>query len=145
MGTINQAGLDLIKSFEGCQLSAYRDIVGVLTIGYGHTGSDVYDGQVISQDEADALLLSDLANFEADVTSYVATTINGNQFAALVSFAYNLGISALHGSTLLRLVNQGDFDDAALEFPKWDKAGGQVVLGLARRRAAEQQLFLTPC
>jgi lysozyme len=79
------------------------------------------------------------------VSTMVTGPVNQNQFDALISFAYNLGLGALHGSTLLRLVNQGDMEDAANEFPKWDHAGGVAVAGLTRRRLAEQQLFSTPC
>jgi lysozyme len=140
---IAEPGIDLIKSFESCRLTAYKDIVGVLTIGYGHTGADVEEGQEITQDEADALLASDLSTFENGVTRALKVTINQNQFDALVSFAYNLGVHALVNSTLFRLVNQSAFDKAALEFVKWDKAGGKVVPGLLRRRTAERDLFLS--
>ena len=141
MRQINQAGLDLIKSFEGCKLKAYRDQVGVLTIGYGHTGNDVSEDQVIDQDRADQLLLNDLSRFCLGVESSVTVYISDNQFAALVSFSFNLGLGSLRSSTLLKLINEGNLDGAALEFVKWNKAGGVVNPGILRRRQAEQALF----
>jgi lysozyme len=142
-GKLNQAGLDLIKSFEGLSLTAYDDGTGVLTIGYGHTGSDVYSGEHITQQQAEDLLKKDLQTFETGVQKLVTVPLNPNQFAALVSFAYNVGLSALSGSTLLSLLNQGNYPGAADEFPKWDRAGGQELPGLLRRREAERSLFLS--
>ena len=140
MRTINDLGLALIKSFENCKLEAYQDQVGVWTIGWGHTGN-VYAGQEITQDEADALLETDLTKFENGVSNLVKVPITDNQFAALVSFAFNLGLGALGGSTLLKLVNAQDIDGASLEFLKWDHAGGKPSDGLLRRRTAESMLF----
>lgn len=142
MPSINQAGLALIKSFEGCELTAYRDAVGVLTIGYGHTGPDVHPDQVITQKQADYLLATDLIKFETAVSGLLERSVTPNQFAALVSFAYNLGAGALQTSTLLRLTNKGDFVGAAKQFSRWANAGGQQLEGLVRRRAAEAALFL---
>lgn len=139
---MNAAGIKLIKDFEGCKLKAYKDIVGVLTIGYGHTGPDVFEGQVITQEEAERLLRDDLEAFEVGVARLVKVALTENQYAALVSFAYNLGLGALGGSTLLKLLNKGDPEGAALEFTKWSHAGGRVVAGLVRRREAEKALFL---
>lgn len=139
---INQAGLDLIKSFEGCRLAAYRDIVGVLTVGFGHTGDDVTRGLVIDQPTADALLESDLYKFEQGVSSLLQAAVTDNQFSALVCFAYNLGLHALAGSHLLKKVNASDLS-AKDEFLKWDRAGGVVVPGLLRRRTAERALFIS--
>ncbi|OHX12597.1 muraminidase [Chromobacterium sphagni] len=140
----NAAGLALIKKFEGLRLIAYQDMVNVWTIGYGHTGSDVKPGQVITQAQADQLLAGDLARFEAGVGRLVKVSLNANQFAALVSFSYNLGLANLQSSTLLKLLNQRDYAGAAGEFPRWDRAGGQEVPGLQRRRQAEQALFQAP-
>ena len=140
---ISQTGIDLIKSFEGCSLKAYRCPANVLTIGYGHTGG-VKEGQVITQQEAERLLRVDLGSYEAAVNKYVKTVINQNQFDALVSFAYNCGCGALQKSTLLKLLNKGDYRSAADQFYLWNKGGGQVLKGLVRRRAAEKELFLTP-
>ncbi|MGD1827322.1 Lysozyme [Chromobacterium violaceum] len=140
----NAEGISLIKQFEGFRLAAYQDMVGVWTIGYGHTGPDVKAGQTITQQQADQLLAADLEKFETGVGQLVAVPLNANQFAALVSFSYNLGLGNLRSSTLLRLLNQGDYAGAAAQFPRWNRAGGQVVAGLTRRRLAEQALFNSP-
>jgi lysozyme len=145
---INQAGLDLIKSFEGYEkkiagstdVKAYRDIVNVLTIGYGHTGSDVHDGLRITQAQAENLLRGDLATAERIVTNAVKVALSDNEYAALVSFVFNTG--SLPGTTLLRMLNAGDRAGAADQFLRWNKAGGSVVEGLTRRRKAERALFL---
>jgi GH24 family phage-related lysozyme (muramidase) len=139
--TINQDGLNLIKSFEGLYLDAYIDPVGVWTIGYGHT-EGVYEGMTITEAEAEELLRKDLAEFEAAVSEAVQVSLNDNQFSALVSFTFNLGAGSLFESTLLKLLNQGDFQGAADQFPRWNKAGGQELPGLTRRRQAERALFL---
>lgn len=144
MPQINNAGLELIEKFEGCSLTAYYDPVGVLTIGFGHTGPDVFDGETISQTQADNLLQNDLERFEKGVNDLVARDLTPNQFAALVSFAYNLGIGALQSSTLLRMVNEGNFSGAAAQFGRWVFAGGQELEGLVARRQAEARLFQTP-
>lgn len=146
MTSINQAGLDLIKEFEGCKLTTYRDTANVLTIGYGHTGPDVYQGQTISQDEADTLLKLDLHEAESQVESALRVPVSPNQFAALVSFQFNTG--HLVGSTLLRRLNSGFPVAAAEHFEDWSKdhEGGKLVVskGLLRRRTAERALFLAP-
>lgn len=138
---INQAGLDLIKQFEGLRLEAYVCPAGVLTIGYGTT-SGVKKGDRITAEQAEALLRKDVEKFEKAVNAAVTVPLNGNQFSALVSFTYNLGAGALQKSTLLKLLNQGNYDAAAQEFLKWNKAGGKVLTGLVRRREAERTLFL---
>ncbi|MGH6803602.1 MAG: glycoside hydrolase family protein [Methyloceanibacter sp.] len=144
--TINRAGLDLIKSFESLRLKAYRDPVGIWTVGYGHTGPDVYPGLEISKPEAEQLLADDLRESEEGVRELVAVPLNDNQFAALVSFAFNAGGGALKGSTLRRKLNKKDYKGAAGEFPKWIYGtikGKKVLLpGLVRRRAQERNLFL---
>ncbi|MGD1824861.1 Phage-related lysozyme (muramidase), GH24 family [Chromobacterium violaceum] len=140
----NAAGISLIKQFEGVRLAAYQDMVGVWTIGYGHTGPDVKAGMTITQQQADQLLAADLEKFETGVRKAVIVPLNANQFSALVSFSYNLGLGNLRSSTLLRLLNKGDYEGAAAQFPRWNRAGGQAVPGLTRRRKAEQALFLTP-
>lgn len=139
---LNQAGRDLIKRFEGCKLKAYRDSVGILTIGYGHTGDDVTVGQQISQQEADNLLNSDLDKFCKGVECVVTTELNDNQFSALVALAYNIGLGNLKKSNLLKKLNARDFSGALESWLKWNKAGGQVLKGLTARREAEKQLFL---
>jgi GH24 family phage-related lysozyme (muramidase) len=138
---INPSGLKLIKTFEGLELNAYQDAVGVWTIGYGHTKT-AKKGMTISEAQAEELLKADLDLFEVAVADAVKVTINDNQFSALVSFAFNLGPRNLSRSTLLKLLNNGNIQGAADEFPKWNKAGGQVLRGLTRRRNAERALFL---
>jgi len=139
---INAAGLELIKSFEGLRLNSYRDAVGVWTIGYGHTRT-AGPGQRISFNQATALLREDVSTFEKAVTRAVRVPITDNQFAALVSFAYNVGSGALSSSTLVRRLNSGDKFGAANEFLRWNRAGGRVLAGLTRRREAERTLFLS--
>ncbi|MEN6082881.1 lysozyme [Chromobacterium piscinae] len=137
----NAAGIRLIQQFEGLRLAAYQDMVGVWTIGYGHTGPEVKKGLTITQQQADQLLAADLETFETGIGKAVTVPLSANQFSALVSFSYNLGLGNLRSSTLLRLLNQGDYAGAAAQFPRWDRAGGQPVAGLLRRRQAEQVLF----
>lgn len=138
---IGKAGLDLIKSFEGWKDTAYICPAGVLTIGWGSTGPHVKPGMKITQERGEALLRADLSRFEAAVTRLVTVPISQNQYDALVSFAFNLGEGNLAKSTLLKRVNARDFAGAANEFGKWNRAGGVVLAGLTRRRAAEAALF----
>ena len=138
---INDAGKELIKNFEGCRLKAYKDIVGILTIGYGHTGNDVSEGLEIDSGAANDLLDKDLEKFSDGVSDLLEVDTTDNQFAALVAFAYNVGLNALSGSTLLKKLNAGDPDGAAEQFARWSRAGGKVVEGLERRREAEANLF----
>ncbi|MFZ1989399.1 MAG: lysozyme, partial [Alphaproteobacteria bacterium] len=145
--SINDAGLDLIKTFEGLATEAYVDPVGILTIGYGHTGN-VKAGDTISAQQADEMLMHDLAGFEHGVANLVKVAVNDNEFSALVAFAYNVGLNALKGSTALKRLNVGDIIGAADALEWWNKGkvnGKLYVLpGLARRRAAEKALFLRP-
>ena len=136
----SQKGLDLIKSFEGLRLSAYKDVVGVVTIGYGTT-SGVKMGDTITKERAEELLREDVARFESQVLRLVKVPLTQGQHDALVSFVYNLGAGNLSNSTLLRLLNAGDYAGAAAQFDRWNKAGGKVLAGLVRRRAAERALF----
>jgi lysozyme len=144
----NQAGVDLIKEFEGLRLRAYRCPAGVLTIGYGTTvyptGRKVQMGEQITAEQAEEYLRSDLRAFEREVERMVLVPLNSNQFAALVSFAYNLGAEALRKSTLLRLLNAHNYAGVAEQFARWTYAAGKQLPGLVRRRAAERALFLTP-
>lgn len=150
---INTAGLNLVKTFEGLRLQAYQDQVGVWTIGYGHTGPDVYDGLRISIGEADDLLRQDMADAESAVRTAVADhPTTDNQFAAMVSLCFNIGPggarSGFRQSTVLKFHNSGAFDKAGEAFLLWNKVhrdGALVVSdGLARRRRAEQTLYLSP-
>jgi lysozyme len=143
---LSNKGLDLIKQFEGCELKAYICPAGVLTIGYGHTGSDVKQGMVITEAQATTLLRKDVAKCETGVTTLTATgaPINQNQFDALVSFAYNCGINALGSSTLLRKVKAKPSDKTiALEFARWNKSVGKILPGLTTRRHAESKLYFS--
>jgi lysozyme len=139
---INQKGLDLIKSFEGCKLKAYQDIRGIWTIGYGHTGSEVKEGMEITQEQADGLLKENLHYFENGVDHFTSEPLNENQFSAMVCFSYNCGLGSLVHSSILKCVNAGDFQGAADSFLLWNKSGGMEVPGLTRRREAERELFL---
>lgn len=139
---INQSGLDLIKYYEGLRLVAYKDLIGKWTIGYGHTET-THEGQSISESRATELLMKDIERFEKGVEKLLTgPSINDNQFSSLVSFAYNLGLSNLGSSTLLKIVNHGNYPAAANEFIKWCKAGGKEIPGLLARRRAERDLFL---
>jgi GH24 family phage-related lysozyme (muramidase) len=144
---ISNNGINLIKQFEGCKLQAYQDSVGVWTIGYGWTqpveGKPVAKGMAITQQKANILLTEGISQYEKGVTNLVTVPVNQNQFDSLVDFAYNLGVNALKGSTLLKKLNAGDYAGAAAEFPKWNKAGGKELAGLTRRREAEKSLFLS--
>lgn len=138
----SQNGIELIKKFEGCELTAYRDAVGVLTIGYGHTG-DVKEGQKITKKKAEELLIKDLEKFETGVNLLILAKyrFNQNEFDALVSFAYNLGLGNLKKLTNNGKRNKGQIADA---IPLYNKAGGKVLSGLVKRRKAEHDLFCTP-
>ncbi|MCA8110270.1 lysozyme [Burkholderia cepacia] len=150
----SKTGLQLTEQFEGCRLTAYQDSVGVWTIGYGHTGQDVYKGLTITQEKAEQLLLQDIAKASAAVNRLVTLDRAGaadtdglpdltqDEFDALVDFTFNLGAGRLAGSTLLKKLNAGDIEGAAAEFPKWIYAGGKVLAGLVKRRDAERALFL---
>jgi GH24 family phage-related lysozyme (muramidase) len=144
---INEAGLELIKSFEGRQLNARPDAVGEWTIGHGHTSAmgppEVVQGMRITPAEAEAILREDLRPFEQAVESALTIETTDDQFAALVSFAFNVGIESFASSTLLRKHNAGDFAGAADEFLRWTIAGGQEPPGLVRRREAERDLYLS--
>lgn len=134
---------ELIKSFEGLELEAYLCPADIWTIGYGHTGN-VKEGDRITKAEAEALLDKDLQTFRNGVKRLVKVPLNENQFGALVSFAYNLGLGSLQNSTLLKMLNAGDYTGAADQFLRWNKSGGKVLTGLVRRREAERAVFLTP-
>lgn len=136
-------GLRLIKHFEGLRLEAYRDPVGILTVGYGHTGPEVYPGMVITESQAEQLLRERLAlEFEPGVRLALTTRPEQHEFDAMVSLAYNIGVAAFQNSTLARRFNAGDKQGAADEFLRWKYAGGNVLLGLRRRREAERAMFL---
>lgn len=142
---ISQKGMQLISNFEGLRLNAYQDSVGVWTIGFGTTvfphGKSVQDGDCCTIQQAEAYMLHDLARFENAVSKVVTVPLQQHQFDALVSLAYNIGIHAFQNSTLVKLLNTGDYLAASHQFDVWIKAGGQTVQGLVNRRAIEKRYF----
>jgi GH24 family phage-related lysozyme (muramidase) len=144
---ISRSGLDLIKQFEGCRLKAYRDAVGVYTIGYGVTriaGMPVKPGLTITQAEAELLLQHQAEEHWRQAEQYISQNValNQNQIDALASFVYNVGVGAFKDSTLLKMLNGRLMQTAADEFLRWKKAKGKTLRGLVRRRQAERALFL---
>ena len=137
---ISQEGLSLIKKFEGCEYNAYKCAAGVWTIGYGHTAG-VKEGDLVTQQEAENLLTKDLEEFEESVIEAVDMPMSQHQFDALVSWTFNLGPSNLNSSTMLKVLNKGDYEDVPAQIKRWNKAGGKVLEGLTRRREAEALLF----
>lgn len=137
---INDKGIALIKSFEGLRLKAYKALPSekYFTIGYGHYGADVKEGQTITEADAEALLRADLKKYEAKVNKYTAYNWTDNEFSALVSFAYNIG-------NIDGLTKKGERtrDEIVKVWPTYNKAGGKVLSGLSKRRAEEVKLFTT--
>lgn len=145
---INKAGKDLIKSYEGLRLTAYKCSANVDTIGYGNTfyedGTKVKPGDKITMARANKLFDFIIDKFAVKVKELIKKDITDNQFAALVSFAYNCGTAALAKSTLLRKVNANPNDPTIKdEFMKWTRAGGKRLTGLVRRRASEAKLYFS--
>ena len=138
---VSENGLNLIKEFEELRLEAYQDIVGVWTIGYGHT-QNVTPGMVISENEADRLLEEDVESHIQPIYNLIKVPLNQNQFDALASFLFNLGSAILDDSRLLTLINDKNFREAAEEMKLYNKAGGEYSEGLANRRELEAELFL---
>ncbi|HWI48415.1 MAG TPA: glycoside hydrolase family protein [Rummeliibacillus sp.] len=141
---ISQVGINLIKSFEGLVLHAYKavDTEKYYTIGYGHYGSDVRSDQTITAKQAEDLLKKDIQKYVDGVNDLVKVKITQNMMDALTSFCYNCGVGALRTSNLLKYLNVGDYKKASDEFIKWNKSGGKVLKGLVIRREAERTLFL---
>jgi len=145
---ISKTGIQLVKDFEGLRLNAYKCSAGVPTIGYGSTfypdKSNVKMGDVLrDKEEAEVLLINTLVDFDIYVSKYTkSVNLTQYQFDALVSFAFNCGLGNLSKSTLLKkvLTNPND-KDIALEFAKWNKAGGKVLQGLVKRRQKEAELY----
>ena len=145
---INKASTDLIKSFEGCSLKAYKCPAGIWTIGYGTTaaagvGVIPHEGMTITQAQADHYLNITLENFATEVMKMLTRAATQNEFGAFVSLAYNIGLGAFKKSSALRYFNAGDHAKAADAILMWNKASGKVLAGLTRRRIAERDLFLT--
>ena len=143
---VSPSGIDLICNFEGKRLMAYDDGVGVWTIGFGTTiypnGIKVKKGDVCTEAQAKAYMAYDLKKFELAVNNTVNVSLNQNQFDALVSLAYNIGTNAFKNSTLVKMLNAGDYRGAANQFDVWVNAGGKRMQGLVNRRTKEKALFL---
>lgn len=137
---VGKAGFDLIKSFEGLKLTAYLCPAKIWTIGYGSTGPHVKQGMVITEAQAEELFRKDLERFEASVARTVPNATQ-NQFDAMVSLAFNIGVAGFEKSTVARKAAAGDHSGAAAAFALWNKAGGKVLAGLTRRREAEANLY----
>lgn len=138
---ISNNGIEFIKQFESLRFKAYLCPAGKWTIGYGHT-CNVKEGDVINSDTAEKLLRADLVGFEKDVNRLIKVNVTQNQFDALISLVFNIGTRAFSTSTLLRLLNQGEYTAAANQFTRWKTSNGKELLGLVRRRRAEMELFL---
>ncbi len=146
MTTSSRAGLGLVKTSEGFRANAYPDPASggdPWTIGYGFT-KGVKRGDTITLAEADARILKEYDSFELGVRRAVAVPLTANQLGALTCLAFNIGLTAFRSSTLLRLLNGGDYAGAAAQFARWNKGAGKPMSGLTRRRAAEAALFLKP-
>tara|TARA_R100001129_G_C5279875_1_gene236572 strand:+ start:101 stop:544 length:444 start_codon:yes stop_codon:yes gene_type:complete len=137
---ISNEGISLIKKFEGCKLEAYYDAVDVLTIAYGRT-KGVKAGDTCTQEQADAWLEEELNEYGGYVNDAVEVDLEQNQFDALVAWTYNLGPTNLNKSSMLVEINNKNWDEVPHQIKRWNKAGGQVLQGLVRRREAEALLF----
>jgi len=137
---ISQEGLALIKKFEGCELEAYKCPAGVWTIGFG-TIKDVKEGDRITKDEANHLLEEEMIEYESYINDMVEVELNQSQYDALCAWVFNLGPSNLGSSTLLKVLNEGKYEEVPQQMKRWNKANGEVLTGLIRRREAEALLF----
>jgi len=138
---VSQDGIELVKQFEGLYLHTYTCPAGKLTIGYGHTGPDVYVGKTITETEANDLLKTDLNEAGSGVIRYVSVDLSQNQFDALTSFVFNIGINVFRTSTLLSLLNSGSYNSVPIQLTRWVHGGGKVLPGLVKRRKAEGALW----
>lgn len=148
MRTLDTFGYKLIQQFEGLKLKAYQDSVGIWTIGYGNItyldGSKVKKGDEITREQADLMFKSTANKFALEVAKLINVCLTQNQFNALVSLAYNIGIGAFKGSTLLKKVNNNPNDKSiANEFLKWKYAGSKVIQGLLNRRIKESEVYFS--
>ena len=137
---ISEDGLELIKKFEGCETSAYQDSVGVWTIGFGHT-KDVEEGQTCSIEDAESMLADEMDEYEGYINNMVKVDLQQHEFDSLVAWVYNLGPTNLGESTMLKVLNGGQFDRVPDEMNRWTRAGGEILEGLVRRRQAESLMF----
>ena len=137
---ISEDGLELIKKFEGCETTAYQDSVGVWTIGFGHT-KGVEEGQTCSIEDAESMLADEMDEYEGYINNMVKVDLQQHEFDALVAWVYNLGPTNLGESTMLKVLNGGQFDRVPDEINRWTRAGGEILEGLVRRRQAESLMF----
>jgi lysozyme len=137
---ISEDGLELIKKFEGCETTAYQDSVGVWTIGFGHT-KGVEEGQTCSIEDAESMLADEMDEYEGYINNMVKVDLQQHEFDALVAWVYNLGPTNLGESTMLKVLNGGQFDRVPDEMNRWTRAGGEILEGLVRRRQAESLMF----
>jgi len=137
---ISEEGLSLIKKYEGCELKAYRCPANVLTIGYGHI-KDVKEGDQITKEEANYMLQEEMIEYEGYVNDMVDVELNQSQYDSLCAWVYNLGPTNFQSSTLLKVLNEGRYNEVPQEIKRWNKANGQVLNGLIKRREAEALLF----
>jgi len=133
-------GLHLTEQFESCRLVAYQDSKGIWTIGWGHTFG-VHEGLTCTRDKADAWLLEDIQSAAGTVNRMLTVSLTQDEFDALTDFVFNAGSGNFSGSTMLRLLNQGNYAGASEQFEKWDHSGGVEIAGLLRRRKAEEGEF----
>ena len=137
---ISEEGLSLIKKFEGCELKAYRCAANVLTIGYGTTKGVTEDMEILTR-PPESLLKEEMHEYEGYINDMVKVPLEQNQFDAMVSWVFNLGSTNLSSSTLLKKLNNSEYDEVPSQIKRWNKAGGKVLDGLIRRREAEALLF----
>ena len=137
---ISENGLELIKKFEGCETTAYQDSVGVWTIGFGHT-KGVEEGQTCSIEDAESMLANEMDEYEGYINNMVKVDLQQHEFDSLVAWVYNLGPTNLSESTMLKVLNGGQFDRVPDEMNRWTRAGGEILEGLVRRRQAESLMF----
>jgi lysozyme len=137
---ISEDGLELIKKFEGCETNAYQDSVGVWTIGFGHT-KGVEEGQTCSIEDAESMLADEMDEYEGYINNMVKVGLQQHEFDSLVAWVYNLGPTNLGESTMLKVLNGGQFDRVPDEMNRWTRAGGEILEGLVRRRQAESLMF----
>lgn len=146
MAVTSDRGVRLIKNWEGLRLEAYKDAVGVWTIGYGHTGTvggqPVGPGMRITEFQAEQILRSDLGRFERGVQAVLARPASQDQFDAFVALAFNIGVGGFQGSSVVKRFNQGDLGGCIRAFLLWIRGGGQILEGLVNRRAAEVARFV---
>lgn len=137
---VSQGGLELIKHFEGCQLTVYEDVGGNATVGYGHRTARKI-GSTITQQQADKLLMDDVRKVQTCIREHVDIALTRNEYDALASLIFNVGCQDFTYSSLLWFLNHGDKRAAAMEFPKWVHSRGRIIKGLINRRQAEQRIF----